>query len=122
MGLAILKDRDRPRRVRITFRIRIYDKSHRTGRNHSLCSPAVHPMQACSPEKHFNASSSHLRMVLKCALLKCRFGVGPGILHFEQAPRPYQLCSSVDLSICKTRLTSLWQTFSTAWTHEFKKR
>lgn len=41
----IFKDRDKLRKDRIAFKIRIHDKNHRTGRDYRLCSPTVYPME-----------------------------------------------------------------------------
>lgn len=45
LGLEIFKETDKLRKERVTFRIRIYDRSHRTERDYRLCSSAVYPMQ-----------------------------------------------------------------------------
>lgn len=45
LEFEILKDRDKSRKMRITFAIKIGDKSPRTGRDYSFCRPAVSPVQ-----------------------------------------------------------------------------
>lgn len=43
----MLKDRGEPRKERITFIVRICDKSHRMGRNYSLCNRTIYLRQEC---------------------------------------------------------------------------
>lgn len=82
IGLEILKDRDKSRKARITFGIKIYDKSPRTGRDSSFCRPAVSPVQESPLDQCTNVHGQSPRDAVKRNSVKTQVWVRPESLHF----------------------------------------